>query len=75
MAIYVTLTSDKRKWTAFWLCLLLGIFGAHRFYVRKNITGFLYLLTCGGFFFGVFFDLFAILFGNFTDKDGMRLKH
>ena len=29
---------------ALWLCLLLGIFGAHRFYLRKNISGILYLL-------------------------------
>lgn len=29
---------------AFWLCLVLGIFGAHRFYLRKNLSGILYLL-------------------------------
>lgn len=29
---------------AIWLCLLLGIFGAHRFYLKKNISGVFYLL-------------------------------
>lgn len=33
MANYVTVTSDKKKWVAFFLCLLLGNVGAHYFYV------------------------------------------
>lgn len=35
----------KKKWLAFFLCLILGYFGAHRFYERKYITGALYLLV------------------------------
>ena len=29
MSNYVTVTSDKKKWVAFFLCLFLGCFGAH----------------------------------------------
>lgn len=75
MANYVTETSDKKKWTAFFLCLLLGMFGAHHFYVGRIGRGFLYLFTAGLLGFGVFVDLFKILFGNFRDNVGAPLRH
>ena len=53
---------QKNKWVALLLCLLLGSFGAHRFYEGKIGTGILYLLTLGLFGFGVIIDFFAILF-------------
>lgn len=74
MANYVTIVSDKKKWTAFWLCVFLGIFGVHRFYVGKIGTGLIYFFTGGGFLFGVIIDFFSILFGNFRDKDGLRVR-
>ena len=37
----------KNKWTAFVLCLLLGYFGAHKFYEGKVGMGVLYLFTLG----------------------------
>lgn len=39
------------------LCLLLGIFGAHKFYEGKFVMGVLYLFTLGLFFVGVLYDL------------------
>ena len=35
------------KWVSFWLCLLLGVFGAHKFYEGKPLMGILYLCTMG----------------------------
>ena len=51
----------KNKWVAFFLCLFLGYFGAHKFYEGKFIMGIIYLFTCGLFMIGAFVDLFAIL--------------
>lgn len=51
----------KSKWEAFFLCLFLGIFGAHKFYEGKNRWGLLYLFTCGLVFVGALVDLIAIL--------------
>ena len=66
--------SDKSRWLAFGLCFLLGIFGAHHFYVGKSGKGVLYLFTGGLFLIGWIIDLFQILGGNFTDAGGAFLK-
>lgn len=50
-----------RKWTAFFLCLFLGFFGAHKFYEGKKGMGILYILTFGLFGIGWIIDLIAIL--------------
>lgn len=64
---------QKSKWTAFILCLLLGFFGAHRFYVGKAGTGILWLFTGGFFMFGWIIDIIMILCGGFKDKYGQPL--
>ena len=56
------------------LCLFLGNFGAHRFYVGKKKTGLLQLITLGGFAIWYLIDLALILFGSFTDDDGNRIR-
>lgn len=44
-----------------WICLLLlGIFGVHRFYMGKWITGILYLFTGGFFLLGILYDLWTL---------------
>lgn len=63
----------KSKWAAFWLCLFLGMFGIHRFYVGKVFTGIIWLLTLGLCGIGWVLDLLVILFGGFKDKAGQRL--
>lgn len=51
----------KNKGTALILCLLLGVFGAHKFYEGKAVMGIIYLLTGGFCFLGVFIDFLALL--------------
>lgn len=52
---------ERNKWTAFWLCLLLGPVGAHKFYEGKAGMGILYILTGGLFLIGWIVDLITIL--------------
>lgn len=47
----------KSKWAAFFLCLFLGLIGAHKFYEGKIGMGVLYIFTGGLFGIGAFVDL------------------
>ena len=49
------------KWVSFSLCLLLGFFGAHKFYEGKTGMGIVYILTGGLFGIGWIIDIIAIL--------------
>lgn len=49
------------KWVSFFLCLLLGWIGAHKFYEGKMGMGILYLFTGGLFSIGWFIDTISIL--------------
>lgn len=72
----ITLTdmkSPKSKWTAFFLCLVLGWLGFHRFYVGKVGTGLLYMFTLGLCGIGILIDLVVILLGGFKDCHGRML--
>jgi len=51
----------RKKWVAFFLCLLGGMFGLHKFYERKIGKGILYMLTVGLAGFGILIDLIALL--------------
>ena len=64
--------SNKSRLAATLLCLFVGIFGVHRFYVGKIGTGILLLLLSST---GIgeiwcFIDLILILCGQFKDSDG-----
>ena len=56
-----TMGRPRNKWTAFFLCLFLGFFGAHKFYEGKAGRGILYICTFGLLGIGWFIDLINIL--------------
>lgn len=72
--------SDRGAVAAMLLCLLLGVFGAHRLYVGKCVTaGIMLLLTLS--FSGLLvtipwavLDFFLLLLGVGTDGYGRRLR-
>ena len=56
------------------LAFFLGFIGAHRFYVGKNGTGILMILTVGGIGLWVLYDLIIIITGNFKTKEGNKIS-
>lgn len=65
--------SEKSAVAALLLCLFLGAFGIHRFYVGKIKTGILMLITGGGLGIWVLVDLILIACCDFKDRDGKYL--
>lgn len=52
---------EKNKWVALILCFFFGVFGIHRFYEGKIVTGILWLFTGGLFAIGWLIDLIILL--------------
>ncbi len=67
-------TSEKSWWTTFWFSLLLGSFGADRFYLGSALLGVLKLFTLGGFGLWWLTDFILLLLGQVRDQEGRRLK-
>lgn len=68
--------SPKSRFIAFLLCaVVVGIFGAHRFYVGRPFTGTLYVFTLGLLTFGWIFDLILIALGMFADGEGRPVRN
>ena len=65
--------SDKSRLVTLFLCVWLGIFGGHRFYVGKTGTAILWLFTFGVFGIGFIVDLITILLGHFFDCNGKQV--
>lgn len=65
--------SNKSRLIAFLLCLFLGEFGIHRFYVGKVGTGMIWLISGGLLEIGWIIDLVMIIAGSFEDKNGNKL--
>jgi restriction system protein len=74
VTVYAVNTSNKKKSTALWLCIFLGLFGGHYFYVGRFGKGILYLFTGGLFAFGWIIDIFVIAAGSFKDNVGAPLR-
>lgn len=66
--------SEKKTLTEFLLCLFLGVFGAHKFYVGKIGLGVLYLFTAGLFGIGWFVDTIVVLIRLLNKGDAPQEK-
>lgn len=53
-------STPRQVRTAFWLCVLLGWLGAHRYYLRKWGSALVYTFTAGIFFFGWIRDVWVL---------------
>ncbi len=67
--------SSKNWWVTLILCIVLGVFGMHRFYINKGGTGIVYALSFGLCGVGVLIDLIMILTGSFRDGYGRLIKY
>ena len=56
------------------LCIFLGMFGAHRYYVGKIGTGVIWTLTAGFFGIGWIVDIFTVALGGFYDANGYVVR-
>ena len=65
--------AQEKRLVALVLCYILGIFGAHRFYVGKTTSAVFQILTLGGFGIWTLIDFIFILFGEFTNAKAERL--
>ena len=65
--------SDKSRGIAFILAIVLGVFGAHRFYVGKIGSGILMVCTVGGLGIWYLYDVIMVAAGSFRDADGRRV--
>jgi len=66
--------SARKRLIAAILALCFGVFGAHRFYAGKTGTGLAQVFTIGGLGIWCIIDFLIILFGEFTDIDGKKIR-
>lgn len=71
----MTSPSPKSRGAALALCVLIGVFGAHRFYAGRILSGLIYLLTGGLLGIGCFVDLIFIIVGTFKDGEGRAISN
>ena len=70
-----TAVSDKNFLRVATLCFVLGVFGVHRFYCGKIMSGVLMVFTIGGLGIWALVDFIIVCFGEFTDSQGRKIKY
>lgn len=65
--------SEQSSNKLFWITLLGGWLGIHKFVQGEKIQGFIYLLTIGLFGFGWLMDIISLLLGSIKDDYGLYL--
>jgi len=66
--------SARKRLIAAILAFFFGVFGAHRFYAGKIGTGLMQVFTIGGLGIWSFIDFLIIIFGEFGDSDGRKIR-
>ena len=66
--------STRKKLIALILCLCFGVFGFHRFYAGKSKSAKVQLFTVGGLGIWFLIDLVLIIFGEFADGEGRKIR-
>ncbi|HPB06150.1 MAG TPA: TM2 domain-containing protein [Prolixibacteraceae bacterium] len=67
-------TLNNRWIAAVLLCWILGVFGAHRFYLGRTGSGVLMLITIGGLGIWYLIDLILVIVGQMRDSNGQYVK-
>jgi TM2 domain-containing membrane protein YozV len=65
--------SPKKRNTVILLCYFLGLFGVHRFYLGKILSGFFMLITFGGITIWYCIDFVFSITGDYTDSKGRKV--
>jgi hypothetical protein len=65
--------SDRSRGVALILAAVLGVFGGHRFYAGKPVSGVAMILTLGGMGLWWLYDVILITSGAFRDDEERRL--
>ncbi len=71
--VYKVVNKQRHFLAVFFLSFMWGVFGADRFYLGKIWTGFLKLITFGGFGIWAIIDLTMVMSGSMRDKDGNEM--
>ncbi len=66
--------SPKSRLVVAILAWYLGVFGVHRFYVGRILSGIFMILTFGGLGLWALVDAIVILCGEFKDSDGLKIR-
>lgn len=70
-----TAVNDKNFVLVATLCFLLGVFGVHRFYCGKIISGVLMVFTIGRLGIWALVAFVIVCFGEFTDSQRRKIKY
>ena len=65
--------SDRSRGVALILATVLGVFGGHRFYAGKAVSGVVMALTLGGMGLWWLYDVIILAAGSFRDGDDRRI--